>query len=626
MKRFSIKIVGPAGLGIKSTGVTLAKVFTRQGFNVFGYTEYPSLIRGGHNTYQVDLACQIHPEERSDEGSRGSRTSQPILSASGKCDILISLTGEALEKEINKINSNGLAIIDEGVELNKIKIKTIKAPLIKIAKENGSELMKNTVALGVLLGVLDLPLDELNKILLTEFADKGKVAEENVRAAKGGLEWIKENKVDCDGIPRLTPTKTSGLARDDCGFLYMTGNQATAMGIIASGCQLYVAYPMTPATDILHVLEANQRKTGMVVHQPEDEIAAIHAVLGGSFAGVRSACGTSGGGFALMNEGLSLAGQVELPAVIFEVQRPGPATGNPTWTEQGDLSFVLNAGHGEFPRVVIAPGTPDQCFDLTQHAFNLADRFQVSVIVITDKFLGESGFTTPKDVFDEIDKIDRGKVYLTDKDFNKHLFKRYEVTKDGISWRTVPTVDGGEHHCISAEHNEDGSRCGEHIANSDEHNRLSLSDESSGVRTRMVNKRMQKLVEIQKEIPLPKVYGPKNADITLVTWGSMLGPCTDALEFINNKEPARRSVKGSLGSVGGKATVNLVHFSYIWPLPRGIDKFLNKFNKLVLVENNKTAQLGKLIRQETGIDIKDKLLKYDSRPFWWDELVEALNK
>jgi len=576
MKRFAIKIVGPAGFGIKITGVTLAKTFLRQGFNVFGYTEYPSLIRGGHNTYQVDIA------------------DKEIKSASAKCDILIGLTRSAINKELKNINPDGIIICDEDLETINTKIKVLRVPLVKIAKKHGDELMKNTVALGVLMKALGLKMNKLEKVLEDIFKDKNGVAESNINAAQDGYETV---------FKAIKPLETPKKAE---ATLYMTGNQATAMGVIASGCQLYVAYPMTPATDILHILEAKQREIGMVVHQPEDEIAAIHAVLGSSFAGVRSACGTSGGGFALMNEGLSLAGQVELPAVIFEVQRPGPATGNPTWTEQGDLGFVLHAGHGEFPRIVIAPGDPDQCFDLVQHAFNLADKYQVPVIVISDKFLGESGYSVPKDVFDEIDKIDRGKVYFTNQKFNKHAFKRYEVTADGVSWRTIPTVDGGEHACLSACHDEDGARCGEYIANSDEHNRLSLSDESSDVRTRMVNKRMAKLASIRQEIPLPRVYGPKSVKTTLVTWGSMFGPCLDAISELKD--------------------TNLILFNYLWPLPKNLDKFLKKFKNLVLVENNKTGQLGKLIRSETGIEIKNKLLKYDSRPFWWDEIVSKLTK
>ena len=567
MKNFSIKIVGPAGTGIKSTGIILAKMFTRQGLNVFAYTAYPSLIRGGHNTYQIDVSVK------------------DLQSSSEKCNILIALTKEALEKEVGNIKTGGTIICDESIDLKIKNVKFIKAPLKKIAKEDGGELMQNTVTLGIFVNVLGMDLKVLNNILEDVFEDKKEVADQNIKVAKDGFDWVKKEKkefrFEIDGISRF--------ARDDNHYL-MTGNQACALGCIASQCQLYSAYPMTPATDILHVLEAKQRETGMMVHQTEDEIAAIHAALGGSFAGVRSACGTSGGGFALMNEGLSLTGMLELPLVLFEVQRPGPATGNPTWSDQGDLNYVINAGHGEYPKVVITPGTPEQCFDLVQHAFNLADKFQTLVVVLSDKHLGESGFTVTEDAFRQIDKIDRGKL-IDEKDLklrSEEFFARYKNTKDGISPRTIPGVIGGEH-----------------IANSDEHNELSYSDESSEARILMTDKRMRKLEGIRKEIPLPKLYGSKNASKTLVCWGSTLGACLDVISELKN--------------------VNCIHFEYVWPLPKGLDKFLNKFKNLILVENNKTGQLGKLIRQETGIEIKNKILKYDSRPFWREDLIKQLS-
>ncbi len=583
MNEFSIKIVGPAGFGIKSTGIILAKFFTRQGFNVFGYTEYPSLIRGGHNTYQINIS------------------DKQVQSSSEKCDILIPLTLEALKKEIANIKQGGLVICDEALKqrIKKIKnqknLEIISAPLVKIAKESGGELMKNTVALGILIKILGLDLKILGNVLKDVFAEKLNMAGQNIQASKGGYEYLEKNNFKGKFSEIFRKLRPSRLPQNK---LYLTGNQATAMGCIAGGCQLYAAYPMTPATDILQVLEANQRKTGMLVHQPEDEIAAIHVALGASFAGARAACGTSGGGFALMNEGLSLAGQLELPLVIFEVQRPAPATSNPTWTEQGDLSFVVNAGHGEFPRIVLAPGNPEQCFVLTQRAFNLADKYQVPVIVLSDKFLGESGYSVSKNIFNKIGKKSANYLLSVKNKNSQELFKRYKITKTGISPRTIPGIEGGEY-----------------IANSDEHNELSYSDESGRTRQMMMDKRMRKLEEIRKEMPLPKLFGPKSAEVTLICWGSMLGPCLDAMDYANKSK------------VQKMPSVNVLHFAYLWPLPKGLDKFLSQgfgAKKLVLIENNKTGQLGKLIKQETGIDIKNKLLKYNSRPFWNDELAEKI--
>jgi 2-oxoglutarate/2-oxoacid ferredoxin oxidoreductase subunit alpha len=570
MKKLSIKIVGPAGFGIKVTGITIAKVFTRLGLNVFAYTEYPSLIRGGHNTYQIDVS------------------KDKIHSSNQKCNILIGLTKDAINKEKNNIEAGGLVICDNTIpeeELNLRSVKVISAPLVKSAKFAGSELMKNTVALGVILSLLDLPMKILNDVLTDMFANKKEVIKDNKVASKSGYDWMeqfkkKENQ-DFDKLSKIVSVSKKGSNN-----VLMTGNQACAMSVIASECQMYVAYPMTPSTDILHILEAEQKETGMLIHQPEDEISGIHVALGSSFTGARSAVGTSGGGFALMNEGFSLAGMTETPLVVFEVMRPAPATGNPTWSDQGDLNYVVNAGHGEFAKVVIAPGTPEQSFDLVQHAFNLADKYQTPVVILSDKHLGESSFTVSKDVFDEIDKVDR-KIKLKVNNKTDELFKRYLITKDGISPRPIPGTKGGEH-----------------IANSDEHDEYGYSDEASKVRIQQMDKRMKKLEEIQKEIPLPKVYGPKNASKTLVCWGSSFGTCKDSIEQMKN--------------------VNMIHFEYIYPTPKNLDKFLKKFKKLILVEQNKTGQLGKLIRQETGIEIKDKILKYDSRPFWSDELVKEM--
>ena len=572
----SIKIVGPAGFGIKTTGLALAKFFMRQGFYVSAYTEYPSLIRGGHNTYQIEV---------SKKEVRGTRST---------ADVLFALSAESLEKEVANLAPGSTVILDSDIKisglagintLRKNKTKFISAPLVKSAKFIGSEVMKNSVGFGILAGLFEQPFDKIKKILADFFKGEENI-KQNQLAAKAGWEWFEEHKKEFDTIK--LPKKNACSDK-----MLITGNQACALGAVAANCQLYAAYPMTPATEILHVLEAKQRETGMMVHQTEDEIAAIHAALGASFTGARAACGTSGGGFALMNEGLSLAGMLELPLVLFEVMRPAPATGNPTWTDQGDLSYVLHASHGEFPKVVLAPGSPEEAFVLTQHAFDLADRFQLPVIVLSDKYLGETSFTEEEETLDEVLKINRGEIILSENKIPKN-YKRYLLTTDGISPRAIPGLAGGEH-----------------VANSDEHDEFSFSDEGSKNRIDQMDKRLKKLEGVRENIPLPKVYGPQKADITLVAWGSTLGVLRDALEEFNSQS---------------KKKANLVHFSYIWPLAKNIDKFLSKFKKLILVENNATGQLGKLIAQETGIQIKDKILKYDSRPFWTDELVDKINK
>lgn len=579
MDHLTIKIVGPAGFGIKVTGMMLAKYFLRSDCFVFAYTEYPSLIRGGHNTFQVDIA------------------KKEINSAAEKCDILIALNKDSLIKELKNINTSGLIIYDEQIEIDfslPNKINLLPSPLMEIAKNNGGELMKNTVALGILLGALNLSLENLNKILTETFGHKGTMAEQNKKAVQAGLEWIKNNPINSKiAAQYIMAVNSIGSQKDN---LFISGNQACALGAIAAGCQLYSAYPMTPASEILHYLVAKQQASGMVVHQPEDEIAAVHVALGASFTGSRAACGTSGGGFALMNEGLSLAGMLELPIVIFEVMRPAPATGLPTWTEQGDLMYVVHAGHGDFPRLVLAPGNPTECFLLTQQAFNLADKYQIPVIVLSDKFLGESTYTTSKKLFSKIEKKARGKILIVNQNQlaeNQTLFARYKNEKDNVSPRPIPGVLNGEY-----------------IANSDEHDEFGLTNESTVCRNEQMKRRMGKTLNLKKEIPLPTLYGPKSANLTLVCWGSMLGPSLDALNEINKD----------------KKQINLIHFSYVWPLPLGLDKFLKQFSKLILIENNFSAQLGILIRQETGTEIKDKILKYDGRPLWKEEIIKTVKK
>jgi len=621
---FSIKIVGPAGFGIKITGQILAKFFLRLGINVFAYTEYPSLIRGGHNTFQVDISGGSHSEERSDEESRGIFSA--VNSPAEKCNILIALTQEALNKELNNLKDDAIIICDESItwdpDFRQDDKVVLHAPLIELAKNSGGEVMKNTVALGVVMALIEKvipseernPLDIAHKIIDETFGHKGEIAEQNKNALKAGYEWVRKNNINLKNklVKGLTLNQHAQGQDDN---LLVSGNQACALGAIAAGCQVYVAYPMTPATEILHFLEAKQKTTNMVIHQGEDEIAVIHTALGASFAGVRAAIGTSGGGFALMTEGLSLAGQLELPLVIFEVMRPGPATGLPTWTEQGDLSFVLTAGHGDFPRAVLAPGNPEQCFVLTQKAFNLADRYQIPVFVLSDKFLGESASNLSESVFKKIEKIDRGRILKE----IKGNYLRYKFEKNGVSYRTIPGVFNGEYIC-----------------NSDEHNEVGFSNEANEVRKKMMDKRMQKLIELQKEIPLPKLYGDKNADLTLITWGSMLGPCLDALSRCHSRESGNlmdykkdgipvRVYPVQRYEAGMTISINVLHFSYLYPMPLGLGDYLKKFKRLVLVENNKTAQLGKLIRQETGIEIENKILKYDGRPIWKEEILRWLS-
>ena len=565
-----IKIGGEAGFGIKVAGLILGKTCFKTGLGVFGYSEYPSLIRGGHNTYQLNI-------------SKGN-----IFSATKKIDVLVALNRETVDFHRDELKEKGIIIYD-GLELKDRDFKGVQLldiPLSKLAEKAGGVLTRNIVALGAVMKVLGLDLELFNKELAEEFGDKGaKVVNMNKRAVKLGFEAA--GKID-KGID----VGSWKLGKPDKNSYIMTANEATAHGMIQAGCKFYSAYPMTPATSIMQVLAGKQRDFNLVMHQTEDEISAIGAAIGASAVGVRAATGTSGGGFSLMTESLGLAGITETPLVIVEAQRPAPATGLPTWTEQGDLKFVVNASHGEFPRVVMAPGDALEAFYMVQEAFNLADKFQLPVIFLVDKLLSESDFVLSGVEVNKV-KIKREGL-VSDNELSRIKdYKRYEFTGSGISKRALAGQEGGVH-----------------VMNSDDHDEYGFSSEESETRIKIMDKRFNKLKLLESELPEPKLYGPKVADLTIVGWGSVKGAGLDALEELKDK-----------------LQVNFLHISYVWPFPaKRVGAVLARAKKVLLVENNKTGQLGDLIREQTGFEIKNKFLKYDGRPFFREEVVKEIKK
>jgi 2-oxoglutarate ferredoxin oxidoreductase subunit alpha len=372
------------------------------------------------------------------------------------------------------------------------------------------------------------------------------------------------------------------------------GNDAIGLGAIASGCKFYSAYPMTPSTGIMNYIASKAKEYNIVVEQAEDEIAAINMALGASFAGVRAMTGTSGGGFALMVEGLALAAMTETPVVIILGQRPGPATGLPTRTEQGELQFVLNAAHGEFPRVVLAPGTPEQAFYVTNKAFDMAEKFQVPVIILTDQYLADSQWT--------LDGFDLSKIKYTDYrlrgDAFKNLkeYKRHAFAENGISPLGVP---GEARHLV--------------VTDSDEHDEEGHIVEDAETRRKMVNKRLfQKLSLIRQEIEPPFLYGHKEPEIVLAGWGSTFGVMKEAVDVLSKKNK-----------------VAMLHFSEIYPFP-SIKKFdylkvLRDAHVAICVENNATSQFARLMKTETGYTFTGMINKYDGRPFTIEGLLGEID-
>jgi 2-oxoglutarate ferredoxin oxidoreductase subunit alpha len=448
--------------------------------------------------------------------------------------------------------------------------------------------MKNTVALGAALGVVDYPFEALEGIMHDEFDRKGpEVVNMNIKAARAGYDFVRNNNYGSE--KKLKP-----ISKDK--KIVITGNEAVTLGAICGGVKFYSAYPMTPATTILHYMIENEKKFGLVVKQTEDEIAAMGYGIGAAYAGVRAMVGTSGGGFALMAEMLGLAAITETPIVVAIAQRIGPSTGMPTWTEQGDLRFALHASQGDFLRVVLAPGDVQECFFLTAKALNLAEKYQIPVIILSDKHLGETVFSTERFDHKKV-KIERGKL-------TKQLpalepmarFKRYELSSDGISQRVFP-----------------GTLNGNHVASSYEHDEHGFSSESFSMRTKQVQKRMKKLAKLLKEMDPPKAYGAsvKAAEVVLVGWGSTKLAILDSIAILEQKRVKAR----------------FVHFNHIYPMDeKTVNKALAGAKVTMLVENNSTAQFAGVLKENAGFEANFHLLKYDGRPFFPEEIAGQVLK
>ncbi len=564
MAQFLWKIGGEAGFGILTSGLTFSKIATRLGYHIFDYIEYPSLIRGGHNSIEVVVSdTEVHALKN------------PI-------DYLVCLNEDTFKFHSDRLSKESVVVYDpDDFDFDGTYVR-VAVPFKKIlAEETGEGVMKNTIALGASLALLGGDLSILFSMLEEQFSRKGEeVLTFNKKFAQRGYDYVLEKFKDvCK--PHLDK-------REDHEKAVMTGNDAFSFAAVAADCRFYAAYPMTPSSTVLTTMAAWQQKAGLIVRHAEDEIAVINTALGASFMGTRAAVGTSGGGFALMVESLSFAGIAEMPIVVYLSQRPGPATGMPTWTEQGDLLFAVNAGHGEFPKIVLAPGDVDEMLELTAKAFNLADIYQTPVIVMSDMLLSESHKSVQtqkmKDLYTA--KLDRGKTVSQP---NGEVYLRYKLESDGISDRLIPGAPGHFYQANSYEHIEDGH-----------------TTEEADARTQQVNKRNAKAkTYLANHFVAPKVYGNiDTAKTVLVSWGSMKGPILEAMK--------------ELGDAAA-----LIHFTHVFPLDKEkISPLFGKEKEYILVENNSHAQFGRLLQQETGISIPKALLKYDGRPFAKEEIID----
>jgi 2-oxoglutarate ferredoxin oxidoreductase subunit alpha len=591
-------IGGPQGGGINSVAETFAKACARGGLNVFANIEYHSNIKGEHSYYRVrasDREVQSHVDW---------------------IDLLVALDKETLFGDLhkeypthqghkNEVSPGGGIIYDAALKLKpedfgRPDVNLYPIPymdvLIGALKETGHDkelskyqVMANTVAFGASMALVDYDFDHVAESIKEGFTGrKAALGDLNVKAARHGYDYVKNTFHDGFAY-KLHPVESNEKR------MLIRGVQAVGIAKFKAGCAFQTYYPITPATDESEYLESHQRNYNIVVVQTEDEISAVLMATGAAHAGVRAATSTSGPGFSLMAEGIGWAGHTEAPGpVIILWQRAGPSTGLPTRTEQGDLQFALHAGHGEFPRMVIAPGSVMECFQDTFDAFNYAERFQMPVIVMADKFLASSYRTVPIPDTSEL-QIDRGQI-LSETDLaGKPLYKRYEFTPLGVSPRTLPGTRGGIFHTTGDEHDELG-----HIT------------ENSENRVKMMQKRMHKLQLAAELIPDTKkvsFFGPPQTDVSIVGWGSTKGPILDGIQDLE----------------ADGIRCNFLQVRYMSPFPTElITKYLANAKKRVLVENNYSGQLGSVIREHTGITMDFKILKYNGRPFSQNEVYEGV--
>jgi len=550
----NVRIAGEAGQGVQTTGNLLVGAFARAGMHVFSSQSYMSRIRGGMNWFDV----RIGDEE--------------LFSGRRRADLLVALTGEALEALRGQLAGGGVALFD-GSEARGAQA----LPFTDAARQTGgSAVMANTVAAGAVFTVLGLPLDDLSAHLEVLFKKKDReVVEKNLLCARRGAELAAAlaGKVEAPG--------TGGAPRDVC-------NAASAVGLAAAtaGVKLVTAYPMTPSTAVFAYLAGVAEEYGIVVEQAEDEIAAVNMICGAAYAGVPAMATTSGGGFALMTEGVSLAGMMELPIFILVSQRPGPATGLPTRTAQQDLNLVLHAGHGEFPRAIYAPGTAAQAYELTRRGLQTAHKFQSPAFILTDQYLIDAQ-TNGAALDRSLRPIDLHVVAEPAGDY-----VRYAGASSGVSPRAVPG-GGALVVCDSDEHDEAG-----HIT------------EDVRVRVRQQDKRLAKLEPMTAEALPPQLHGPGDAATLMICWGSTYGPCREATDALN---------------AAGLPT-GMLHFGQLWPLNvgRAAGEAIARAKRIVCIEGNCTGQFAAILRQQGILSGCELMTRYDGMPFTGEEIVERI--
>lgn len=565
----NFKIAGFSGEGIMISGLIFSKTCARHGLSIFDYTEYPSIITGGHNTYQIHAAAQ------------------PIYAQKYALDILLALNENAIVKHKAELTPQSLVIYDsrdDKIDIAKhaLPCAAFDLPMVQIAEEVGKKrLFGNMVGLAAASYFLGLDVEILKRVLGDIFGRKGaEVVHINQAVAQAGFDYARQGGVQ--------PIKTTVTPQAQPDEITLTGNEAIALGAIAGGMKFYAAYPMTPSSSVLHYLAANEKEANIVVKHAEDEISAINTAIGAAFTGVRAMTGTSGGGFSYMVEALGLSGVAELPLVVLESMRPGPALGMPTWTAQGDLQFVLTASQDEFPRFILTPGDAAEAFALSKQAQELAEKYQTVVILVSDKYLSESRFhiATPA-AQQENQRFGFAQQPQIDQ---TGFFARYAITDSGLSERSVPGTPGAMH-----------------IANSYEHDHYGLASEEADMRIAQMDKRQRKFALMQQEIPEQYYEGSAEDQITFISFGSTK----------NSLREARRLLAAQGVHIG------FLNLTWVWPFPIDqVKKVVEGSQRVVVIEGNQYGQLANLMGQELGQRFEDRFNKYDGRPFYAEEIVE----
>ncbi len=575
---FAVAIGGAAGQGVATPGDIFAKIFSRRGLHVNAYNAYQSIIRGGHTF----LTIRTGPD--------------PVTNMGDRLDLIIALNQDTMDRHLGLLSSGAACLYNAdlirpgtaapGVQLCPIPVST----LADITK---NKVAQNTLAMGAALSMMGVGFPALESVIAEQFRKKEKsVIDENVNVARAGYDYATQNF-----RPFAWP-----LPMTEKKYAVLSGNSALAMGGAAAGVKFYCAYPMSPSTGVLHWMADHARKAGIVVRQVEDEIGVINMAIGAAHAGVRAMCATSGGGFALMSEGLGLSAQAEIPIVVIDCQRAGPSTGVPTKTEQGDLWQMLGAAFGDYPRIIAAPLDIGDCFTLIPEIFNLADRFQCPGIVLCDLLLSEGRLSVEPSLLNFQPPIDRGELITSNGHSNGHdtheEYKRYLITDSGVSPRVIPGVPGFTHTVSSDEHDENG---------------VLISDEYTNATKRraMMEKRMRKMDGIESAVPPPELIGPRDADVTLIGWGSTFGVIEEAREILKDQGISANQLQIRwLVPLHGDAIVNILKGS----------------NHTIIVENNFSGQFARYLRSETSFVPNGNIRKYDGEPFMPHHIVEAVKE